>query len=105
MKLLYAPCSSFEEAKIIARGVVSDCQVLCCNIIPKVHSIYEWNGEIVEDEEFILLVKVFRDNANNVIKYIKNKHSYDVPAILCFEVNSFNEKLGKYLMDEENINL
>ena len=41
--LITAP--SEEEAAVIAKGLVQEGLVACCNIVKGIHSIYMWEGK------------------------------------------------------------
>jgi periplasmic divalent cation tolerance protein len=55
---MFVAASSTEEAKTIASTLVREKLVACVNIIPGVQSIYEWEGNIEESNEMILMIKV-----------------------------------------------
>jgi len=67
---MFVTTGSREEAKIVAQGLVRRKLVACVNIIPHVESVYEWDGQIEESQEFLLMIKVRRNqfySINNVI--------------------------------------
>jgi uncharacterized protein involved in tolerance to divalent cations len=55
---MYTSAPSLEEAKKIANELVSAKLAACVNIIPKVISVFEWEGKIDNSDEFLLMIKV-----------------------------------------------
>ena len=48
---------SEEEAGKIGRLLVNEGLAACANIVPKVRSIFRWEGKVVEEAETLLIVK------------------------------------------------
>lgn len=84
--LVYVTAAGEEEARRIGRLLVERRLAACVNVIPKIFSAYQWKGELVEDQEAVLLVKTTRATVDRVIRAVKEVHSYEVPAILVLEV-------------------
>ena len=94
VSIIYSTTSSVEEARKIARIIVEEKLAACVNIIPKIESIYRWQGKIEEDNESILLAKTIDKNVDQVIQRIKENHSYDVPDIVAIPItHGFKEYL------------
>jgi periplasmic divalent cation tolerance protein len=86
ISIIYSTSGNIEEARKIGRLLVEEKFVACVNIIPKVESIYRWQGKIEEDNECILLAKTINNNIEKTIKKIKELHSYDVPDIVVIPI-------------------
>ncbi|MBM4241735.1 MAG: divalent-cation tolerance protein CutA [Euryarchaeota archaeon] len=84
--LVYITTSGEEESKKIADRLVREKLAGCVNIVPAIESIYLWKGEIDNDSESLLIAKTKVDNLNNIIKRVKEIHSYDIPCILAIPV-------------------
>ncbi|MEO2240929.1 MAG: divalent-cation tolerance protein CutA [Euryarchaeota archaeon] len=83
--LVYSTAGDREEAKRIARRLIEEGLAACVNLWP-IESVYEWEGEVEEDEEVALLVKTTAERAERVVRRIVELHSYDVPAVLVIPV-------------------
>ena len=68
-----------REAKLLAGCIVKDKLAACVQIIPKINSIYEWQGEIHSEQEYLLLIKTFEKNVLKLNKFLEKEHSYEVP--------------------------
>ena len=98
--IIYSTTSSVEEARKIARILVEEKLVACVNIIPKIESIYRWQGKIEEDNESILLAKTIDKNIDQVIQRIKENHSYDIPDIVAIPITHGFKKYLDWVEDE-----
>lgn len=81
MIVVYVTCKDKEEAHKIGRHVVGKKLAACANYFP-INSIYEWQGKLNEDNEFVLLMKTVDANFGKLNEEVKKLHSYDVPCIL-----------------------
>jgi periplasmic divalent cation tolerance protein len=81
IEIVYTVCSSVDEAKSIGKALVEEKICACVNIIPGMHSIYFWEGELVQDQEVVLLIKSVPTSFKALSAKIKEMHSYEIPAI------------------------
>jgi periplasmic divalent cation tolerance protein len=44
----------------LATQLVEKRLAACVNVIPRIHSVYRWQGKIENDDEQLLLIKTFR---------------------------------------------
>jgi len=86
MKLLYVTCKDIEEARSITKKLVEDRLAACGNILPKMESIYQWDGEIKHESEVVLIIKTTKDRSKDCQEKIKKSHSYTTPCILELDV-------------------
>ncbi|MAR75166.1 MAG: hypothetical protein CMG18_02175, partial [Candidatus Marinimicrobia bacterium] len=49
--IILTTVSTKEEGYVIANELVQNKLAACVNIVPKVHSVYEWENQIQNDEE------------------------------------------------------
>ena len=95
--LVYITTSGEDESKKIGRMVVEERLAGCINIIPTIESFYWWKGEIEEDNESILIAKTKVSNVENIIKRVKEIHSYENPAILAIPIINGSKEYLDYL--------
>jgi len=62
----------------------------CVNIIPGIKSIYEWQGKIEEDGELLLMIKTRTSRVPEVVKYVRENHSYDVAEVISTPIENGN---------------
>jgi periplasmic divalent cation tolerance protein len=98
--IVYITTSGEKESKKIGRTIVEERLAGCINIISTIESLYWWKGEIEEDKESILIVKTKVGNIENIIKRVKEIHSYENPAILAIPIIEGSKEYLDYLDGE-----
>ena len=76
-----------DDGVSLARTMVEEKLAACANIVPKVRSIYTWNGKVEDEEEVMILFKTTDDGIAALTHRIKAIHPYDVPEIITVEIN------------------
>lgn len=98
--------SSEDVALQIAQELLGNKLAVCINILPKVHSIYIWKGEIVDDHESMLVIKSRSDKFDEIEQVIKAISCYEVPEVLAFKIdngaNEFSEWIDENLSEPDN---
>ena len=84
--LVYCTVGNITEAKKISHLLVEKRLAACCNVIPGLLSTYRWQGEIQQEDEFLLLIKTAARKYAQLEKEIKMIHSYSVPEIIAVPV-------------------
>ncbi|MBP1661851.1 MAG: CutA1 divalent ion tolerance protein [Thermoplasmatales archaeon] len=82
VSVIYSTTDTLETARTIARCLVTEKLVACVHILPKIESIYRWQGKIEEATEYVLLAKTMKRNIQQTIQRIRTLHPYEVPEIL-----------------------
>lgn len=83
--LVTAP--SHTEATTIARTLVQEKLAACVTMLP-VHSIYTWQQEIHENDEWQLLIKSEQRHFYHLERRIRELHSYEVPEVILLPIVS-----------------
>ena len=84
----------------ISRLLIEKKVVACINIYPAALSVYRYNNEIVEDNEYLVHVKTTSDKFTEVRKIIERLHNYETPEIISLEILEGNEKYLKWIQNE-----
>lgn len=84
--LSFTTINNEKRAKELAQQLVKDKLAACVNIVPKIRSYYEWDGEIRDDTEHLLIIKSPREKLDRVKEFIDKTHTYEVPELISFEV-------------------
>jgi periplasmic divalent cation tolerance protein len=85
---------SEAEATKIARALVEQELVACVNILPNVRSIFQWEGKVTEEQEFLLMAKTVSQAFDRVASAVKSLHSYTVPEVIALPIQ---HGLSEYL--------
>lgn len=89
--------SDAAEATRIAEGLVNQKLAACVQILPEMHSIYFWKGEVQRDREVLLLAKTTRANFAELEREVRAIHSYETPEIVAMPVVEGSEAYLKWL--------
>ncbi|HWL50269.1 MAG TPA: divalent-cation tolerance protein CutA [Acidimicrobiia bacterium] len=99
--LVLITCGDPAEARGIARHLVESGLAAGTQIVP-IESIYRWQGAMVEDQEWLMLVKTRRDRFEAIESVVNEMHSYDVPPILMIEIDAAGHSYLAWI--DENVN-
>lgn len=89
-----------DKARALAAEIVENRLAACVNIVDSVRSIYRWKGKITSDDEALLVIKTATKKVENLIKYVKENHSYDIPEVVSLNIAEGNPDYLDWL-DEE----
>jgi periplasmic divalent cation tolerance protein len=87
-RLFITTAPTREEANTIATELVSRRLAACVNVLGPISSVYSWQGAVEHSEEFLLLVKSTENNGNAIQDAIRELHSYQIPELIAFTVES-----------------
>jgi periplasmic divalent cation tolerance protein len=79
-------CANEVEAKEIGERLVRLKVAACAQWWP-IRSAYYWDGELVNDQECMLLLKTTDRRFEEICDIVNGMHSYDLPAIVMLPVS------------------
>lgn len=85
-----------DEAKAveIARVLVEEKMIACANIVPRVRSIYRWEGKLQDESEVMVVMKSPSSEFKALEARVRVLHPYSVPELIKLDVA---EGLPEYL--------
>jgi len=89
-----------EDAQAMARKLVENRLAACVQIQEGIHSIYHWDGKICEETEVRLSAKTVAYKWLEISNFIKSNHPYDLPEVLGFHPEKYEEQYGKWVQAE-----
>lgn len=98
--VLFITTGTEQEARTIANLLVNQRKAACANIVSQVHSVFRWKGETQSDRESLLIVKTRASLLDEVVRLVRNAHSYEVPEIVALPVVGGNEDYLQWLDGE-----
>jgi periplasmic divalent cation tolerance protein len=101
---VYTTYPSIVEAEEAGRALVEQRLAACVNILPGMISHYRWQGALERAEETVILIKTRASLAEAVRAWIKDKHSYETPAILVLPIESVDQTYLGWVMAETDKN-
>lgn len=84
--LVLTNCPDEETANSIALAVVEAKVAACVNILPRVQSIYRWQGVVESATEIPLFIKSAAANYPALEKLIAELHPYETPEIIALPI-------------------
>jgi len=84
--LVLITCGDSSEARAIARRLVESRLAAGAQILP-IESVYRWEGEVVEDQEWLLIVKTRTDRFDSITVVVDGMHTYQVPPVLMIVID------------------
>ena len=97
---IYVTAVGEAKANLIARTVVEERLAACANLLGAIKSIYWWDGKVCEGEEVSLVLKTSEGRKTELIKRIKELHSYDCPCIVCLPIADGNPDFLNWIREE-----
>jgi periplasmic divalent cation tolerance protein len=85
-RIVLTTAGSEDEARKIARHLVENRLAACVNLIPRVESLYRWQGKVESAAEWLLLIKTTAQRFPAVRDAISELHSYEVPECVVLSI-------------------
>ena len=84
--LVLTNCPDEESANAIALALIEERLAACVSILPRVQSIYRWQGAVESATEIPLFIKSTATNYPALEAAIRDRHPYKVPEIIALAV-------------------
>ena len=104
-----APASTFvvlvtapigRASRTLADEMVRRRVAACVNIVPRVRSVYRWNGKVETAPECLLVMKTRRGRVKALIQAVRALHPYKIPEVLALPVQDGFEPYLKWVRAE-----
>jgi periplasmic divalent cation tolerance protein len=102
--LVLTTAGSEQEADKIAHALVERRLAACVNIVPRIQSVYRWDGKVESAEEFLLIIKTTRNREEGVRSAIQEKHLYKLPECIAIAIEAGSEKYLQWIEDSVSWN-
>jgi periplasmic divalent cation tolerance protein len=91
MLVVLTTVESAGEADSLARAIVESKLAACVQILPKMTSVYFWEGKVQTEPEHLLLIKTLEEKFDALSEFLQKNHSYDVPEIVAIPAEKISE--------------
>lgn len=98
--VVFVTASTEEEARRIAELLLDQRKAACVNIVPRVDSLFWWQGKLDSAQESLLIIKTKASLLPEIVNLVKGVHSYEVPEIIAMPIIGGNEDYLKWLNSE-----
>lgn len=92
-----------EDAKRIGKGLLEKRLIACYNLWP-IESAYWWKGEILDDNETMMLLKSQPKHFEAIAEYIKHESGYEVPDIFLLKADQAVAAFDDWVNQETTLN-
>jgi periplasmic divalent cation tolerance protein len=98
-RIVLSTAGSEDEARKLARHLVEHQLAACVNIVPRIESIYRWQGKVESSQEWLLLIKTSAERFPAVRDAIRELHSYDLPECIALTIEDGSPDYLQWLAD------
>jgi periplasmic divalent cation tolerance protein len=98
-RIILSTAGSEDEARKIAAHLVQHRIAACVNLVPRIESIYWWQGKVESSQEWLLIIKTTASRFSAVRDAIGELHSYEVPECVCVAIEDGSEDYLKWIAD------
>lgn len=98
--IVFCTCDSQQQASRISEALVGERLAACVNVLPRVESVYRWQGNVEKAEEILLLIKTSNERFPLLESRIKELHSYDTPEVIAIPIAHASEKYLSWLREQ-----
>lgn len=81
-----ATCPDADTARRIAGALVEARLAACVNLLPGVHSIYRWEGQVCSGDEVMLVIKTSQARLEALTDRFRELHPFEVPELVALPV-------------------
>lgn len=88
------------EARKLAGLLLAQKKAACVNIVPRVDTLYRWQGKIESGSESLMIVKTRKSLLHDIIALVKANHSYQVPEVIALPIEGGSPDYLAWLEEE-----
>jgi len=89
-------CTVPDQAagQALARALVAEGLAACVNLLPRVTSVYRWQGQVETDSELLMIIKTRQGVYQRLEQRLVALHPYELPEVIAVPIT---EGLAGYL--------
>ena len=95
----FSTVGTAEDAERIARALVERRLAACVNVVPGVVSVYRWKGNVLRDEERLLVIKTRAARLEALREALVALHPYELPELVALPIEAGHEPYLAWLDD------
>ncbi len=92
-----------DDAERLGSAVVEAGNAACVNVIDGIRSIYRWQGEVVRDDEALLVIKTTTPSIPDLDAQLTEIHPYDVHELICHPIEAGNPAYLDWIADSVGV--
>ena len=85
--VVYCTCPDEKTARRLAACLVENRLAACVNVLPRIRSIYRWQGAVQDDGEALMMIKTTAARYAELERWLNGHHPYDLPEVIALPVD------------------
>ncbi len=94
---VYITTPNEEIALEIAKAAINAKLGACANIFPQMKSVYEWQGNLCEESETLLIIKTEASRYQDLEKKVLELHPHECPCIVALPIKDGYSKFLSWI--------
>lgn len=82
MIIVFTTVPTQAAGEDLATKIVEAKLAACVQVLPRMTSVYIWEGRVTRDDEHLLLIKTLSEKYDEIEAFITANHGYDIPEIV-----------------------
>ncbi len=99
-RLVYITTANRNQAREIGQVLVETRLAACVNVIDGMISMYWWEGKVQTDSETVLIAKTTEALVPELVRKVKEIHSYEVPCVVALPIVNGNLDFLDWIQNE-----
>lgn len=95
--LVYVTTPNRQIALEIAKAAINEKLGACANILPEMKSVYEWQGNLCEESETLLVIKTRASQYRELEEKILKLHPHECPCIVALPIQDGHSKFLSWI--------
>jgi periplasmic divalent cation tolerance protein len=84
--VIFITTGTDEEAHKVAEALLKNKDAACVNIVHGIRSLFWWHDKLDSAQESLLIVKSKASLLSEIVRLVKEVHSYDVPEVIALPI-------------------
>ncbi|MER3431829.1 MAG: hypothetical protein C4324_12450 [Blastocatellia bacterium] len=97
--IVFTTAANEDDTAEIARAILQAGLGACIQIVPRIRSLYVWNGKIADETECLILIKTTATAYSALEQYILSIHKYETPEIVAIRAENISEAYFKWVSE------
>ena len=99
MILIIATFHEKEMTIAIGQELLQKRLIACYSLFP-VESSYQWKGKLMDEKEFMMIMKTQTKHFDEIAEFIKNYSDYEIPEVVALPPEKVHEAYLQWVMKE-----
>lgn len=82
--------------------VVVNTKICACVNYVKIRSLYKWQGNIQDSEEFLTIFKTTTQHSEDLKAEIKTRHPYEIPEVVELTMDDVSDSYLNWMVQSTN---